>query len=84
MLRSAKTWMLISAIGQGVLLSLALTGLVRISCWLSGTTLSDQMAHSLFFASSMVTGAVAVLIYARKLKQQEDAEESSPISANPR
>ena len=52
MIRMSKRWMMVSAIGQGVLFSLALTGLVRIGFRLCGATLSQQAAGNLFFSAA--------------------------------
>lgn len=67
----SKRWMMVAAIGQGVLFSLALTGAVRIACWLFGTTLPDDVAGNLFLVSSLLTGALAAFLYSRSLKNAE-------------
>jgi hypothetical protein len=62
-----KRWMLLSAIGYGVLFSLALVGLVRISLALVGLTLADSAAGNLFLVSSLIAGGVAAFMYGRSL-----------------
>ena len=59
---------MVSAIGQGVLFSLALTGLVRILCWLSGASMPQDVANRLFVISSLLTGALCAYLYSRTLK----------------
>jgi hypothetical protein len=64
-------WKMVSAVGYGVLFSLALTGAVRISCLLRGTTLPDDVAGNIFMISSVVTGALSAFLYSRFLKQAQ-------------
>ncbi len=71
MLTLSKRWMMVSAFGQGVLFSLALTGGVRIACWLCGTTLSERAAGNLFLCSSLVTGALSAYLYGRYLSKHD-------------
>lgn len=69
MLMKSKSWCMLAAIGQGVLFSLALTGLVRMTCWFFGTELSTSAAGNLFTVSSMFTGALCALLYSRSLRK---------------
>ncbi|MGE0610527.1 MAG: hypothetical protein AB7O62_25790 [Pirellulales bacterium] len=68
MFMKSKSWMLLAAIGQGVLFSLALTGAVRISYWLLGKTLSESAAGNLLLASSLLTGGLCAFLYLRYRK----------------
>lgn len=67
----SKRWMMVAAFGQGVLLSLALTGAVRIVCLLLGQTLSESDAGNLFLISSLSLGTFFAYQYARYLKHAE-------------
>jgi hypothetical protein len=67
----SKFWKMIAAVGYGVLFSQALTGAVRIACWLLGTTLSVRAAGNLFMISSLLTGALSAYLCSRSLKQAE-------------
>lgn len=69
MLLKSKRWMMLAAIGQGVLFSLALTGGVRIVFWLLGRTLSEHAAGNLFVISSLLTGALCAYLYGRYAKR---------------
>ena len=62
-----KPLMLISAIGQGVIFSLALTGAVRIICWSLGVPLSERVAGNLFLISSLVACSIGGFLYVRSL-----------------
>ncbi|MBI2826748.1 MAG: hypothetical protein HYX69_18910 [Planctomycetia bacterium] len=76
----SKHWMIVAAIGQGVLFSLALTGAVRIACWLAGTTLADRVAGNLFLTSSLLTGAICGYLCVRSLNQaQRKASSPTPL-----
>ncbi len=67
----SKRWMMVAAIGQGVLFSLALTGAVRIAYLLLGKSLPESVAGNLFLLSSLLTGALCAYLYARSLKRAE-------------
>lgn len=77
MFSMSKRWMMVAAIGQGVLFSLALTGAVRIVWWLLGMALSERAAGNLFLISSLLTGALCAYVYARYLKQAEGKASSA-------
>ena len=62
-------WMLVAAAGQGVLVSLALVGAVRLGSLLLGVALSDAFANQLFVTSSAVAGSLCAWSCARYLKQ---------------
>lgn len=80
----SKRWMMVSAIGQGVLFSLALTGAVRLACLLVGLELSEQVAGHLFLGSSLLTGALCAFLYARSLQHGElKATSSAGASERP-
>ena len=68
MFLKSKGWMLIAAIGHGVLLSLALTGGVRLACFLMGMPLSSSAAGNLFLAGSLVAGGASASLYGRRLR----------------
>ena len=61
----SKRWGMISAIGQGVLFSLALVGMTRFVCWQLGGSLSESVAGNLFLCSSVISGALAAFLYSR-------------------
>ena len=65
----SKKWLMVAAVGQGVLLSLAFIGEVRIVCLLLGMTLPDSIAGNLFLVSSPLTGAVTGYLYVRSLNR---------------
>jgi hypothetical protein len=79
----SRRWMLVSAIGYGVLFSLALTGAVRIVYMLLGKTLEESVAGNLFLISSLLTGALSAYLCARSLKQAE-SKGSPPASLDKR
>ena len=67
----SKRWMMVAAFGQGVLLSLALTGAVRLVCLLLGQSLPESVAGNLFLISSLLLGTLFAYQYARYLKDKE-------------
>ena len=67
----SKRWMMVSAIGQGVLFSLALTGGVRILCLLLGITLPENVAGNMFLVTSLLAGSLSAYLYGRSLKRTE-------------
>jgi hypothetical protein len=67
----SKSWKMVAAVGYGVLFSQALTGAVRIACWLLGTTLSVRAAGNIFLISSLLTGALCAYLCSRSLKAAE-------------
>ena len=67
----SKRWMMVSAIGQGVIFSLALTGAVRIVFMMLGKTLPESVAGNLFLAGSLLAGALCAYLYSRHLKRAE-------------
>ena len=67
----SKRWMMVSAVGYGVLFSLALTGGVRIAYWLCGSELSERAAGNLFLTSSLLTGALSAFLYGRDKTTKE-------------
>jgi hypothetical protein len=71
MLTMSKPWLIVSAVGQGVIFSLALTGAVRIAFWLVGTELSERAAGNLFLLSSLVAGSISGFLCVRYLKAKE-------------
>ncbi|MCC9606181.1 hypothetical protein LOC69_09815 [Blastopirellula sp. JC733] len=71
MLKLSKRWMFVVAIGQGVLFSMALTGLVRFGYWLSDTPMSQVAADRLFVTSSLLTGALAATLYGIMLRRAD-------------
>jgi hypothetical protein len=71
MTNASKSWKLVAAIGQGVMLSLALTGLVKIACRLLGTQVPDSVAGTLFLVTSALAGGLSVYFYSRSLKKAE-------------
>ena len=71
----SMSWKLVAAIGQGVLASLALTGLVKIACRLLGTQVPDSVGGTLFLVNSGLAGGLSVYLYSRSLKPAE------PVSA---
>ncbi len=76
----SKLWMMVAAIGQGVLFSLALIGAVRISCLMFGWVLPESVAGKLFLMSCMLTGGLSATFYARYLKHAErKALDPNPI-----
>jgi hypothetical protein len=60
---------MIAAIGHGVLFSMAFTGLVRIVCWLLGTTLSPDVAGNLFLVGSILAGSLAAFLCVRTMAE---------------
>lgn len=60
--------MMVSAVGQGVMFSLALTGGVRIVCRLLGTPLPEHVAGNLFLATSLIAGSLSAFLYSRYSK----------------
>lgn len=78
MFLKSKHWMMLSAVGHGVLFSLALTAAVRSICWLCGAEISERAAGNLFLVSSMLTGALAAALYSRFLRQAEIRRRSTP------
>lgn len=79
MIPKSKSWMMVSAVGHGVLFSLALTGGVRIVFWMIGENLSERAAGNLFLISSLLTGALSAYLYSRYLKHSEP-KVSAPAS----
>lgn len=77
MITLPKRWLVVAAVGQGVLFSLALTGLVRFVCFFRGTTLSEQTAGNLFLASSLLTGALCGYLCVRRLNRAQSPGGSS-------
>ena len=71
MFRMSKRWMLLAAIGQGVLFSMGLTGAVRITYRLLDRDLADTTANTLFTVSSVLTGALTAYLYLRYQKQAD-------------
>jgi hypothetical protein len=71
MLALPKPLLIVSAIGQGVLLSLALTGAVRIAYWLVGAELSERVAGNLFLGGSLIAGSISGFLCVRYLKAKE-------------
>lgn len=67
----SKRWMMLAAIGQGVLFSLALTGAVRMACWLVGMELPQDVAGNIFLVSSLLTGALCAWLCSRSLPDVE-------------
>jgi hypothetical protein len=59
MFLKSKILIMVAAIGYGVLFSLALTGGVRMVCWLLGTELPTKAAGNVFLTSSLLAGAVS-------------------------
>jgi hypothetical protein len=80
MFLKSKRWLLVSAVGQGVMFSLALRGALRFACLLLGTTLSERVAGNLFLVSSLSTGALCGYLYVRSLNraQSKAAVETQP------
>jgi hypothetical protein len=76
MVPMSKRWMMVAAVGQGVLFSLALTGAVRIVYWLLGATLSERVAGNLFLTSSLLTGALCAYLCARVLQHAKPKAEA--------
>jgi hypothetical protein len=67
----------VAAIGYGVLFALALTGAVRIACFLTGTPLSEHVAGNIFLIISLVAGSISGFVYVRTLKRPDSAPDSS-------
>lgn len=83
MLYISHRWMMVAAVGQGVLFSLALTGAVRIGYWLTGSELSERAAGNLFLVSSLLTGALCAYLYVRSLKRAE-TKSATPVRVGER
>lgn len=79
LLRS-KRWMMVAAIGQGVMFSLALRGAVSFASVLLDRPLSERAGNFLFLISSLLTGAVCALAYARYARQAEQYAATMPRS----
>lgn len=71
MMNISKPWLIVSAVGQGVIFSLALTGAVRMAYWMGGTELSERAAGNLFMLSSLVAGSISGFLCVRHLKAKE-------------
>jgi hypothetical protein len=71
MFLASKRWRLVSAVGQGVIFALALTGLVRIVCLLTGAPLSESAAGDLFLLSSLTAGSISGYLAARVMRRDE-------------
>ena len=69
MFLQSKRWKFVAAVGYGVLFALAFTGFLRIAAYLSGDTLPQETANSIFAATAAVAGTVSVLIYAQYAKR---------------
>lgn len=79
MFPTSKRWKMLSAIGQGVLFSLALTGFVRLGCVLLGTRLPDSIGGTLFLVSSFLSGGLCAYLYARSLKGAEQEVQTKGV-----
>lgn len=79
MVLKSKILMMLAAVGHGVLFSMALTGGVRIACWLLGTELPSSAAGNLFLAGSAVAGAISAYAYGRRVRR--NASQSPPASS---
>ena len=81
MFPNTKRFMMLAAIGRGVIFALALTGGVRITCWLFGVTLPDNVAGNLFLLTSAVAGSMSAYLYSRSLRSaQANADSAAPAS----
>lgn len=58
-------WLIIAAFGHGVLLTLAMTGAVRIVAQSLGHPLPDNVAGNLFLPGSLLFGSGIAYCYAR-------------------
>jgi hypothetical protein len=76
----SKRWMMVAAVGQGVLFSLALVGAVRIGCLNFGITLSEAFANQLFVSSSAAAGSLCAWSCARYLRHSAKARDEQPMS----
>jgi uncharacterized membrane protein len=77
---TSKRWMMVAAVGQGVLFALALTGCVRIAFRLFGTPLPNNVAGNLFLLTSLVAGSLSAYLYARSSKPaQAEATASATL-----
>lgn len=65
----SKRWMMVAAIGHGVLFAMALTGAVLIVCLLLGITLPENVAGNLFLFTSLMAGSLSAYLYGRSLKE---------------
>ncbi len=79
MFRLPKGWMMVSVFGQGVLLALALVGLLRITSWLSGTELSERVAGNVFLIGSLGLGSLFVFLYTRSLRRAASDGPTPPM-----
>lgn len=71
----SKGWMMVSAFGYGVLMSLALSGGVRIVGWLMGVEVTERLAGNVFLVGSLTLGPLFLGLYLRSLRAAA-AEES--------
>ncbi len=71
MFLKSKRWRMVAAIGYGILLAQALTGAVRLTYLLLGTTLPEGAAGNLFLAGSLVAGSISAYLCARAEQSSE-------------
>lgn len=76
----SKRWKMVSAVGQGVIFSMALTGAVRIGFALSGREMPENLAGNIFLFTSVVAGSLSAYLYGRYLKAIEPRE-AAPADA---
>jgi len=62
--------MFVAAFGYGVIFSLAFIGALRLTAFLFGSELPEDLAGTIFAASSAIAGTVSVLFYARYVNNQ--------------
>jgi hypothetical protein len=76
MFLKSKGWRLVSALGHGVMLSLAMNGAMRLISRHLGAPMSDHAAGNLFLVSSLLVGALCGYFGVRAM-QQPDSNDSS-------
>ena len=60
--------MKVAAFGHGVILALALRGLVNIVSWARGAEISDEVGGNIFLASALIFGTIGVWLQSRREK----------------
>lgn len=71
----SKRWMMVAAVGRGVLFALAVSGGVRLVSLMIGKPASERVAGNVFLLTSAVAGAAAVYLYSRSLRAAQGEQQ---------
>lgn len=57
-MKLSKPWQIVASVGHGVMVGLAMAGLIRISGLLTGTPVSSELAGNVFLITSLIVAPI--------------------------